>query len=159
MNIQHLGNDLIFTRIFKNICQDRSRHDKSHNAVAQFALFAMFIQTLIPLSAAVSFSADAQTRNGQSLPSFYLVICTAYGTQTLDTTADRPLDGDTSAVMPWDCPVCQVQTNVQGPVPNAPDLAFALRSLPRECATPTESRRVTGLWTMGPGQPRAPPYA
>lgn len=146
---------MIFKNIFKNTRKDRSR-----NAVAQFALFAMFIQALIPLSAAVSFSADAETQNGQNLPSFYLVICTAYGTQTLDQASDRPLDGDTSAVMPWDCPVCQVQTNVQGPVPNAPDMAFTLSSLPRECATPVESRhRVTGLWTTGPGQPRAPPYA
>ena len=145
---------MIFKRIFKNFHNDRSR-----NAVAQFALFAMFIQALIPLSAALSFPAEAEAKNGQNLPSFYLVICTAYGTQTLDQTSDRPLDGDTSAVMPWDCPVCQVQTNVQGPVPNAPDLAFSLSSLPRECATPAESRRVTGLWTTGPGQPRAPPHA
>ncbi|PCI41295.1 MAG: hypothetical protein COB46_04025 [Rhodospirillaceae bacterium] len=145
---------MIFKSIFKNIRKDRSR-----NAVAQIALFAMLIQTLIPLSAAVSFSAEAETQNSQNLPSFYQVICTAYGTQPLNATADRPLDGDTSAAAPWDCPVCQVQTNVQGPVPSAPDLAFTLRSLPRECATPAESRRVTGLWTTGPGQPRGPPAA
>jgi len=144
---------LIFENIFKAFSLQRSRQ-----AAAQIALFAMFVQALIPLSAAASLpGSNAETRDGQDLPAFYLVICTAYGTQTLDETTGLPLDGGPSAVMPWDCPVCQVQTSVQGPAPSTPFVAYAPRTLPHESATPTQSNWVAGLWTMGPGLARAPP--
>jgi hypothetical protein len=147
---------LIFKRLFAAFSLKRSR-----SAAAQFALFAMFIQALIPLTAAVSLpGSESQARDGQNLPAFYLVICTAYGAQTHDVTTDQPLDGGSNpAVMPWDCPVCQVQTNVQGPVPNTPQMALVLRSLPREDQAPIESERVAGLWTLGPGPARGPPSA
>jgi len=144
---------LTFKHLYKAFSLKRSR-----SAAAQFALFAMFIQALIPLTAAVSLpNSESQARDGQNLPAFYLVICTAYGAQTQDTTADQPLDGGSTPVMPWDCPVCQAQTSVQGPVPNTPLVAFAPRSLPRECNVPTESDRVAGQWTSGPGPARGPP--
>ena len=146
---------MTFKRIFKSFSLKRSR-----SAAAQFALFAMFIQALIPLSSAVSLpGADQQARNGQSLPAFFLVVCTAYGVQNLDETAAQPLDGGETPVMPWDCPVCQVQTSVQGPTPNTPLVAFAPSPLPPKSAVPSESDRVDGLWTMGPRPARGPPSA
>jgi len=133
---------------------------RGREAATQFALFAMFVQALIPLSAGVSLpGTDAQARLGQDIPGFYLVICTSQGTKALGQSGGLPLDGSKPAVAPWDCPVCQVQTNVQGPIPNAPQVAFAPRTLPHECAAPVESSRVAGLWTAAPGLARAPPLA
>ena len=146
---------MIFERISRAFSKKRGRE-----AAAQFALFAMFLQALIPFSAAVSLpGADAAARQGQDLPGFYLVICTAQGAKTLGQTAEQPLDGGQSSVMPWDCPVCQVQTGVQGPLPTKPQVAFTPHTLPRECAAPVVSDRVAGLWTSAPGLARAPPRA
>ncbi|MFC1673919.1 DUF2946 family protein [Pseudomonadota bacterium] len=133
---------------------------RSRSAAAQFALFAMFVQAMIPLSAAVSLPGDdSQARQGQDLPGFYLVICTAYGAQTSTQTSDDPLDGGTPGAAPWDCPVCQVQTSVQGLAPSTPQVASLPHSLPRGCGAPVESDRVAGLRTFAPGLARAPPLA
>ncbi|MCR4377621.1 MAG: DUF2946 family protein [Rhodospirillales bacterium] len=130
------------------------------DAAVQFALFAMLVQAMIPLSAAVALpGADALARKGQDLPGFYLVICTAHGAAAQGTSADLPLDGGSSAVMPWDCPACQAQANVLGPVPVTPQVASTPYPLPLGCAQPVESDRVTELWTFAPGFARAPPRA
>jgi len=144
---------------FKSICK-KFRLKRNRHTAAQFGLFAMVLQVLIPLSAALSvLGSDAQARNGQNLPAFYLVICTAHGTQTLDQATGQPLDGGQPGVMPWDCPACQAQTAAQGPIPTTPQLVFVARPPYCECAAPTESDRVKGLWTTGPRLARAPPRA
>ena len=145
---------MIFARFSKAFSKPRRQ-----SAAVQFALFAMLVQAMIPFSAAVALpGADAQSRGGQDLPGFYLVICTAYGTQT-SANADQPLDGGSSAVMPWDCPACQVQASVQGSVPDTPQVASTPYPLPLGCAQPAESDHVTGLWTAAPGLARGPPSA
>ena len=145
---------MIFARFRKAFSTSRR-----HNAGVQFALFAMLVQAMIPLSAAVALpGADAKARQGQNLPGFYLVICTAYGAQT-SASADLPLDGGTSALMPWDCPVCKVQTFVQGPVPEPPQVTATPYPLPLGCPAPVESDRVAGLWTAAPSPARGPPSA
>ena len=146
---------MIFTRIRKALDKPQRQ-----SATVQFALFAMLVQAMIPLSAAVALpGADALARKGQDLPGFYLVICTAHGAAAQGTSADQPLDGGSSAVMPWDCPACQAQTNVLGPVPVTPQVASTPYPLPLGCAAPAESDRVTELWTFAPGFARAPPRA
>ena len=151
---QKPGTTLIFARFSKAFSRTRRR-----NAAVQFALFAMLVQAMIPLSAAIALpGADAQARQGQSLPGFYLVICTAYGAQT-SVNGDQPLDGGGSAMMPWDCPVCQVQASVQGPVPQTPQVASTPYPLPLGCRAPAESDRVAGLWSAAPGLARGPPSA
>lgn len=125
----------------------------------QFALFAMLVQAMIPFSSAIALpGVDAEARGGKDLPGFYLVICTAYGAQT-SANGDQPLDGGGSAMMPWDCPVCQVQASVQGPVPDTPQVAFTPYPLPLGDAQPAASDRVAGLWTSAPNRARAPPSA
>lgn len=132
---------------------------RRRSAAVQFALFAMLVQAMIPFSAAVALpGADHAERQGQDIPAFYLVICTAYGAQT-SANADLPLDGGNSAMMPWDCPVCKVQANVQGPLPESPQVASASYPPSMGCTAPAESDRVAGLWTAAPGQPRGPPSA
>ena len=122
-------------------------------------MFAMLVQAMIPFSAAVALpGADHAARQGQDIPGFYLVICTAYGAQT-GASADLPLDGGKPAMMPWDCPVCKVQANVQGPLPEPPQVVSAPYSPPLGCIAPAESDRVAGLWTAAPGLPRGPPSA
>lgn len=151
-HLKYTGTTLIFTRIFKAFSIRRSRE-----AATQFALFAMLVQAMIPLSAAVSLpGTDAQARQGQDLPGFYLVICTAFGAQT-SAHGDQPLDGGSSSTMPWDCPVCQVQTFVQGPVPQTPQVAFVPYPLPLGWNAPRARERVAGLWTFAPNRARAPP--
>lgn len=145
---------MIFTRFSKAFSKTHRQ-----NAAVQFALFAMLVQAMIPFSAAIALpGADHAARQGQDLPGFYLVICTAYGAQT-SAGVDQPLDGGGSAMMPWDCPVCQVQASVQGPVPDTPQVASAPYPLPLGCDAPAESDRVAGLWTAAPGQARGPPSA
>jgi hypothetical protein len=121
----------------------------------------MLVQVLIPFSAAVALpGADIEARKGRDIPGFYLVICTAYGAQSQNADAlDQPLDGGKSMLMPWDCPVCNVQAGVQGPVPLTPQVALTPYPLPLGCGAPAESDRVTGLWTAAPGYARGPPSA
>ena len=145
---------MIFTRFSKALSRKHRR-----DFAVQFALFAMLVQAMIPFSAAIALpGADHAARQGQDLPAFYLVICTAYGAQT-SANAELPLDGGNSAMMPWDCPVCKVQANVQGPLPEPPQVALAPYPLPLGCAAPVESDRVAGLWTSAPGLARGPPSA
>lgn len=142
--------------IFNRLISTNSRLRRQR--AAQFALFAMLVQALIPFSSALALpGADTQTRQGQDIPGFYLVICTAYGAQPGVLDGEEPLDGGSSALMPWDCPVCQVQTAVQGPVPETPQVAYLPYPLPLGDALPRESDRVAGLWTAAPGLARAPP--
>ena len=145
----------IFQRIRTAFSMKRGRE-----AATQFALFAMFVQALIPLSAGISLpGTDAQARSGQDIPGFYLVICTLHGAKASGQVDDLPSSGDRPVRAPWDCPVCQAQTNVQGPAPSAPKVAFAPRTLPHACAAPIVGSRVSGLWTSAPGLARAPPLA
>lgn len=127
----------------------------------QFALFAMLVQAMIPFSSALALpGADAQARQGQDIPGFYLVICTAYGAQSSAIDGDQPLDGGSSAVMPWDCPACQVQAHqVFGPLPSTPQVASIPYPLPLGDALPRASERVVELWTAAPRLARAPPRA
>ena len=150
------GMTLIFTHIRKTPGKSQRR-----SAAVQFALFSMLVQAMIPFSAAVALpGADREARNGRDIPGFYLVICTAFGAQAQNGDAqDLPLDGGTSALMPWDCPVCNVQAGVQGPIPPTPQVALAPYPLPLGCAAPAESDRVTGLWTAAPSPARGPPSA
>lgn len=129
----------------------------THRGAAQVALFAMFLQAMIPLSAAVPLPGEDGARNGQSLPNFYLVICTAYGADTQVGIDGEPLDKVPSHATPWDCPVCQLQTSVQGLVPPQPQVAFIAPPLPPEQLAPVDSEVMTPLWTAAPGLARAPP--
>lgn len=147
---------MIFAGLSKAFSKTQRR-----SAAVQFALFSMLVQAMIPFSAAVALpGADSEARNGRDLPGFYLVICTAFGAQAQNADAkDLPLDGGTSALMPWDCPVCNVQAGVQGPVPLTPQVALTPYPLPLGCAAPAESDRVTGLWNAAPSPARGPPSA
>lgn len=147
---------MIFARLSKAFSKTQRR-----SAAVQFALFSMLVQAMIPFSAAVALpGADIEARNGRDLPGFYLVICTAFGAQSQSNeTAGEPLDGGTSALMPWDCPVCKVQANVQGPVPLTPQVSLTPYPLPLGCTAPVESDRVIGLWTAAPSPARGPPSA
>lgn len=150
---------MFFARIRKALTAKASTKPARNSGAVQFALFAMLVQAMIPMSSAVALSgADAQARQGQDLPGFYLVICTAHGANT-SASLDQPQDGGQSAVMPWDCPACQVQSHAQGPVPVSPQVASAPIPLPLGTVTPVESDRVTGLWSAAPGLARAPPAA
>ncbi|HEY9080953.1 DUF2946 family protein [Magnetovibrio sp.] len=150
---------MILTRVKSAIRSTCSRLKVTHRGAAQTALFAMLLQAMIPLSAAVPLPDDDGIREGQSLPSFYLVICTAYGAQTRGDVLDGPLDKVPSDVTPWDCPVCQVQASAQGPVPQAPQVAFVPLDLPRGCNVPEASDKRTALWSAAPGLARGPPAA
>jgi len=123
---------------------------------AQFALFAMLIQAMLPLSAAVPVNAEDQVRNGQSIPNFYLVICTAYGAQSQDELAGGPLDKVPTSNAPWDCPVCKIQTSVLGLAPVAPQVVSA-PPLPRWQKVPVVRDTRVALWSAAPGLARAPP--
>jgi len=136
-----------------------SRLKVTYRGAAQVALFAMLLQAMIPLSAAVPLPGDDGIRKGQSLPSFYLVICTAYGAQSRGDVLGEPLDKVPSDTMPWDCPICQVQTSAQGPVPITPQVAFVPLDLPRGCNVPDASDTRTALWSAAPGYVRGPPTA
>lgn len=136
-----------------------SRLVVTHRGAAQVALFAMFLQAMIPLSSAVALPGEDGARNGQTLPTFYLTICTAFGADTQVDVSGEPLDKVPPAVAPWDCPVCQIQTSIQGPVPPTPQVATASLDLPREVAPPAESDTRKPLWTAAPGLARAPPLA
>lgn len=141
----------LFRKAFSKTCR--------RDVAVQFALFAMLVQAMVPFSAAVALpGADHTARNGQDIPGFYLVICTAHGSQT-SISADQPLDGGETAVMPWDCPACQAQAGVQGPLPVTPTVASTPYPPSLGCAAPIRSDRVAGLWTAAPGQPRGPPSA
>ncbi|MCK5574859.1 MAG: hypothetical protein KAI28_03555 [Sphingomonadales bacterium] len=131
---------------------------RGREAATQFALFAMFVQALIPLSAGVSLpGTDAQARSGQDIPGFYSVFCTFPGAKASDQVGVLPSSGDRPVRAPWDCPVCQAQPNVQGPAPSAPKVAFAPHTLPHASATAIVGSRVLGHWTSAPGLARAPP--
>lgn len=146
---------MIFARIRKALSKPRRQ-----SAAVQFALFAMLVQAMIPFSAAVALpGADVNARGGQNLPGFYLVICTAHGAQAQGLEANLPSDNGTSALMPWDCPVCQAQTSVQGPVPETPQVAFTPYPLPLGSVSPVESDRATELCNAAPNRARAPPSA
>jgi len=148
-----LGVNLIIKSITKALNVLRNRE-----SAAQLALFAMLFQALIPLSSAIPLpGSHDQAREGQDIPGFYLVVCTAYGAQSLGQTKEQPLDGGHVPKMPWDCPVCQVHPGIQGPIPKAPQMAFVPRYLPHAGVTPVESARVAGLWTAAPKTARAPP--
>ena len=157
------GMTVIIARVKNAIRRTCSRLKVTYQGAAQVALFAMFLQAMIPLSVAIPLPGDDGIRDGQSLPSFYLVICTAYGAQSqkvvLGDDLNGPLDKVPSDVMPWDCPVCQVQTSVQGPVPVAPQVAFTPFFLPRGCTVPVESDQRTARWNAAPGLARGPPAA
>ncbi|MCW8914699.1 MAG: hypothetical protein OQK24_02465 [Magnetovibrio sp.] len=131
----------------------------THRGAAQVALFAMFLQAMIPLSAAVPLPGEDGARNGQTLPSFYLTICTAYGAGSQANIDGLPLDKVPTAVAPWDCPVCQIQTSIQGPVPPTPQVKTTFLDLPRKVVAPAESDTRIPLWTAAPGLARAPPLA
>ncbi|MEG3619980.1 DUF2946 family protein [Magnetovibrio sp. PR-2] len=131
----------------------------THRGAAQVALFAMFLQAMIPLSAAIPLPGEDGARDGQSLPNFYLVICTAYGADTQVGLDGEPLDKVPNNATPWDCPVCQLQASVQGLVPPSPQVAFLAPPLPPEPKTPADSDIRTPLWTAAPGLARAPPAA
>ena len=148
-----------FTRVKRAIRISCSRLKVSYRGAAQVALFAMFLQAMIPLSVAVPLPGDDGIRKGQSLPSFYLVICTAYGAQSRGDVLNGPLDKVPSDTMPWDCPVCQVQASAQGPVPQTPQVAFTPLDLPRGCNVPDASDKRTALWSAAPGFARGPPAA
>jgi len=154
---------VIIARVKYAIRRTCSRLKVTYQGAAQVALFAMFLQAMIPLSVAIPLPGDDGIRDGRSLPSFYLVICTAYGAQSrnvvLGDVLDEPLDKVPSDVMPWDCPVCQAQTSVQGPVPVAPQVAFTPFFLPRGCTVPDASDQRTALWSAAPGHARGPPAA
>ncbi|MBL4614711.1 MAG: hypothetical protein JKY27_07555 [Magnetovibrio sp.] len=145
---------MILTRITRVVSSMINRQ-----AAAQFALFAMLLQAMIPLSAVVPVPDGDGTRQGQSIPNFYLVICTAFGAQSQSNALDGPLDKVPSGSAPWDCPVCLVQTSVQGPAPVTPEVAFIPRSLPLECNVPEASDLRVALWSAAPGRARAPPAA
>jgi len=150
---------LIFARIKNAICLKVSRTWISRQSAAQIALFAMLLQAMIPLSAAVPLPGDDGIRKGQSIPNFYLVICTAYGAQSSANVLGEPLDKAPSNVMPWDCPVCQLQTSVQGLAPVTPQVAFTPLSLPLGCNVPDSSDKRAALWSAAPGLARGPPAA
>ena len=150
---------MIFARLNSAIRSICLRLKVSNRGAAQVALFAMFLQAMIPLSVAVPLPGDDGIRKGQSLPSFYLVICTAYGAQARGDVLDGPLDKVPSSTTPWDCPICQVQLSVQGPVPQAPQVAFAPLDLPQGCNVPDASDKRTALWSAAPGLARGPPAA
>lgn len=151
------GTALIFARIQNAIRLKISRVRVSRQGAAQVALFAMLLQAMIPLSAAVPLPGEDGIRKGQSIPNFYLVICTAYGAQTSADVLGEPLDKAPSNVMPWDCPVCQLQTSVQGPMPATPQVAFVPPTLPREADAPAESDRLVVSWHAAPWLARGPP--
>jgi len=150
---------VIYTRVKNAIRMTCSRLKVTYRGAAQVALFAMLLQAMIPLSAAVPLPGDDGIRKGQSLPSFYLVICTAYGAQSRGDVLGEPLDKVPSDTTPWDCPVCQVQTSAQGPVPITPQVAFVPLDLPRGCSVPEASDTRTALWSAAPGYARGPPTA
>jgi|GEM_PF-1292382 len=154
-----MGMTVIYTRVKSAIRMTCSRLKVTYRGAAQAALFAMLLQAMIPLSAAVPLPGDDGIRKGQSLPSFYLVICTAYGVQARGDVSSGPLDKVPSDVMPWDCPVCQVQASTQGPVPQTPQVSFTPLDLPQRCNAPDSSDKRTALWSAAPGLARGPPAA
>ena len=153
------GTTVIFTRVIYAMNHLGRRLAITYRGAAQVALFAMMLQVMIPFSAAITLPGEDGQRNGQSLPSFYLIICTAYGAQSLLDAAGEPLDKDPPATTPWDCPVCMVQASLHGPVPDTPQVAFVPPTLPREANTPRSSDFGTQLWSAAPGLARAPPAA
>ena len=128
-------------------------------SATQFALFAMLLQAMLPLSALVPLPYQDDVRNGQSIPNFYLVICTAFGAQSQGGTLGEPLDKVPTRSAPWDCPVCLVQASVQGPPPVTPQVAFTPSLLPLGCNVPEASDERVALWSAAPGLARAPPAA
>lgn len=122
------------------------------------ALFAMLLQAMLPLSALVPIPGEAGLRGERSIPNFYLVICTAFGAQVQDTASGEPLDKVPTDSAPWDCPVCLMQTSIQGLAPVTPQVAFTPH-LPRGSSVPAASETRTALWSAAPGLARAPPLA
>ena len=129
----------------------------SRQGAAQFALFAMLFQVMMPLTTAVPVNADDPARDGQALPNYYLDICTAYGAQSKADVDGKPLDKVPSSNAPWDCPICKVQTAL-GSVPDAPVVEF-IPSLPRGYTVAPLHETRTAIWSAAPRRARAPPVA
>ena len=113
------------------------------------ALFALYMQILLPLGQAVSVGQD---ENGFPIP---LVICTLYGVDVLDVKpGEEAPDKPTSHTS---CPVCTVlsiggvlSNNDAGALSDAPE--FSIVSLP----SPTEVN-IASQFLPGSRTARAPP--
>lgn len=119
---------------------------RHHLAVAQLALFVMFLQALAPLSVALAVPSD------QDPTTFYQVICSSHVTQ------DKQGPDTPSSILGDKCTACSV-CSLAGQTPNTPTVAFTPLPRSRERAVPPVTILHLGLWTNGPAQARAPPLA